>query len=226
MKLSIIIPTLNEEGIIRPSLTALAALRRSGHEVIIADGGSRDNTVRLAQPLADQVITSQAGRATQMNAGARSSRGDVLVFLHADTSLPSNSDDLIINGLKQCGNVWGRFDVRLSGRQALFRIIESMMNWRSRLSAIATGDQCLFIRREIFDAIGGYPEINLMEDIAISRSLKRYGQPFCITQKAITSSRRWEQRGILRTMILMWRLRLGYFFGENPQHLARRYQHP
>ena len=226
MKLSIIIPTLNEEGVIRSSLTALAALRRSGHEVIIVDGGSRDNTVALAQPLADKVITSQAGRATQMNAGTRFSHGDVLVFLHADTRLPPNSDILIINGLKQYAKVWGRFDVHLGGRQPSLRIIETMMNWRSRLSAIATGDQCLFIRREIFTAVGGYPEIKLMEDIAISSLLKRYGRPLCITQKAITSSRRWQQRGILRTILLMWRLRIGYFFGENTQYLAQRYQQP
>lgn len=221
MKLSIIIPTLNEAAIIRGSLMALSKLRAAGHEVIVADGGSQDHTLELAQPLADRIIQCPAGRAGQMNASAKAAHGDVLVFLHADTLLPLNADSLIINGLKQSGNGWGRFDVRLAGRRPMLRIIELMMNWRSRLTSIATGDQCLFIRRALFDTIGGYPDIALMEDIAISKLLKRHGQPLCIRQKVITSSRRWEQRGMLRTILLMWRLRLGYALGVDPQRLAR-----
>ena len=226
MMLSIIIPTLNEEEIIRSSLGALAWLQAKGHEVIVADGGSRDNTVRLSQPLADKVIRSKAGRVIQMNAGARAAHGDVLVFLHADTLLPADADALIGIGLAQSGGKWGRFDVRLAGRHPSLRLIEFMMNQRSRVTGIVTGDHSLFVDRRLFNTIGGFPEIELMEDIAISRILKRHGQPLGIKQAVITSSRRWEQRGILRTILLMWRLQLGYFLGENTRRLARMYQQP
>jgi len=224
MKLSIIIPTLNEGAVIRSALTALACLRSAGHEIIVADGGSNDETVKLAYPLADNVISSETGRARQMNAGAKAAHGDVLVFLHADTLLPLNADSVIINGLIRSGKVWGRFDVRLAGRRSLLRIIEAMMNWRSRLSGIATGDQCLFIRRNVFEDTGGYPEIALMEDIAITGLLKQHGRPLCIKQRVVTSSRRWEQHGILRTILLMWRLRLAYFLGADPKRLAQVYR--
>ena len=224
MKISIIIPVLNEGGIIRDSLTALAPLRSAGHEVIVVDGGSRDNTLELAQPLADQAIQCPPGRAGQMNKGAAVAHGDILVFLHADTRLPSNADTLIIKGLKYAERDWGRFDVRLAGNPPLLRIIELMMNWRSRVTAIATGDQCLFMRRALFDTIGGYPDIALMEDIAISKLLKWHGRPLCIREKVVASSQRWEQQGVLRTILLMWRLRLGYFLGEDPLHLAQLYQ--
>lgn len=223
MKISIIIPTLNEGAIIHGSLTALSKLRSAGHEIIVADGGSSDNTVISAQALADQVITCEPGRARQMNTGAKAAHGDILVFLHADTLLPLNADSLIIEGLKQSGKDWGRFNVRLAGRRPALRIVEALMNWRSRISGIATGDQCLFMRHEIFATIGGYPNIALMEDIAISKLLKQHGRPLCIKQKVLTSSRRWEQQGVLRTILLMWRLRLGYFLGEDPQRLARIY---
>jgi len=224
MKLSIIIPTLNEGAIICASLTALSRLRSAGHEVIVADGGSSDNTVILSQALADKVIASESGRARQMNAGAKAAHGDVLLFLHADSILPPSADVLINTGLKQSGKSWGRFDVRLAGNHMILRVVETLMNWRSRFSGIATGDQCLFIRRELFDAIGGFPDIPLMEDIAVSGVLKRYERPLCIRQTAVTSSRRWEQQGFMRTIFLMWRLRLGYFLGEDPGHLARVYQ--
>ena len=223
MKLSIIIPTLNEATVIGSSLAALTSLRERGHEVIVVDGGSRDDTVQLAQSLAYQIFTANKGRASQMNKGAEIANGDVLVFLHADSLLPPNAESLIIEGLNQRNKTWGRFDVRLAGRQPFLRIIETLMNWRSRISGIATGDQCLFVHRELFDHMGGFPEIALMEDIAISKRLKRYGRPLCIRQRVITSSRRWEQQGTLRTVLLMWRLRLGYFLGESPEHLARRY---
>jgi len=226
MKLSIIIPTLNEEAAIRSALSALAWLQAKGHEVIVVDGGSHDNTVKLAQSLADRVISSATGRAMQMNAAAKVVQGDVLVFLHADTTLPLNADSLIIDGLARSGRRWGRFDVRLAGRHPSLRVIEFMMNRRSRFSGIVTGDHCLFVRRDLFYVIGGYPEIELMEDIAISRLLKHHGRPLCIRQQVITSSRRWEQQGILRTILVMWRLRLGYFLGENTVRLARIYQRP
>jgi len=224
MRLSIIIPTLNEGAIISTLLTAISGLRSAGHEIIVADGGSSDNTVIAAQPLADKVITAETGRARQMNTGARAACGDVLVFLHADSFLPSNANDLIISGIKKSGKSWGKFDVQLSGGYLILRIVEIMMNWRSRLSGIATGDQCLFICRELFDAVGGFPDLALMEDIAISSLLKQREYPLCIREKVITSSRRWERQGFMRTILLMWRLRLGFLLGEDTQRLAQVYQ--
>jgi rSAM/selenodomain-associated transferase 2 len=221
--ISIIIPALNESEGIAACLMPLQPLRAAGHEIIVVDGGSRDETVALAQPLADKVIRAPRGRASQMNAGARIATGKVLLFLHADTRLPAEADRLIVEGMARSGKGWGRFDVRLSGRQSLLRVVERMMNRRSRLTGISTGDQAVFVRREWFDAIGGFPEIPLMEDVELSRRLKRLGSPLCLRPPVITSSRRWEAKGILRTILLMWRLRLGFFFGENTDRLARRY---
>jgi rSAM/selenodomain-associated transferase 2 len=223
-KISIIIPVLNEAHVITQTLSALKPFRMKGHEVIVVDGGSEDTSVTRSRPLADHVVCSPQGRSRQMNAGARIARGEILLFLHADTFLPEGADDFIISGMKEKGKVWGRFDVRLSGRHPMLRLIEYLMNRRSRLSGIATGDQGIFVKRETFKSISGFPEIALMEDIALSRILKRVGSPLCLRQKVVTSSRRWEKNGILRTVLLMWYLRLGYFLGTDPQDLARRYE--
>jgi rSAM/selenodomain-associated transferase 2 len=222
IKLSLIIPTLNEAENIAATLAPLQPLRQQGHELIVSDGGSSDATVALAQPLVDHLINSEPGRALQMNSGAALANGDVLLFLHADTQLPDNAAQLIEHALHK--KTWGRFDVRLSGTQPLLRLIEFMMNWRSRLTGICTGDQALFISHGIFHALGGFPEIPLMEDIAISAALKQQSRPACIATPVITSSRRWEQHGILRTLFLMWRLRLAYFCGADPERLAARYR--
>jgi len=220
-RLAIIIPTLDEAGRIRASLEALAPLRARGHEVIVVDGGSSDATVELARPLADQVLVSAKGRAVQMNAGARAARAEGLVFLHADTRLPALADALIINALKVYA--WGRFDVRIVGRHPLLGLVAGAMNLRSRLTGIATGDQAIFVRRDVFL---GFPEIALMEDIAFSRAMKRVGAPACLRERVSTSGRRWETRGVVRTIFLMWRLRLLYALGVEPQRLARDYADP
>jgi rSAM/selenodomain-associated transferase 2 len=222
-QLSIIVPVLNEAGHIVVALQALAPLRARGAEIVVVDGGSSDETVALAAPLADRVLVSARGRATQMNAGAAIARGDVLLFLHADTRLPAGTDRLILESLAQSQRVWGRFDVTIEGRHPLFPIIAWFMNTRSRLTGIATGDQAMFVKRAAFDAAGGFPEIALMEDIAFARRLKRVSQPLCLRARVTTSGRRWEARGVLRTIFLMWRLRLAYFFGADPHELARRY---
>ena len=223
-RLSIIIPTLNEEEEIGATLAALQPLRARGCEVVVADGGSADDTVSRARPLADMVVVSGPGRARQQNAGAAVARGDVLLFLHADTRVPDDADLLIGDGLRRTGRGWGRFDVRLTGRHPLLRVIERMMNVRSRLSGIATGDQAIFMSRERFRDAGGFPEIPLMEDVAFSKALKRRGPPLCLRETVLTSSRRWEQRGVWRTMVLMWRLRLAYWLGADPEDLADRYR--
>ena len=223
MSLFIIIPCLNEEAIIVRSLERLRPLRRRGVEVIVVDGGSSDATVAAAKPLADQVITARRGRAAQMNAGAAAARGEALLFLHADCRLPPDADRLIINGLAASGRRWGRFDVRISGAHPLLRVIAFMMNWRSRLTGIATGDQGLFVTRELFIAAGAFPPIALMEDVALSRRLKALDAPLCLRAKVTASARRWERHGVVRMMVLMWRLRLAYFFGADPAKLAARY---
>jgi len=223
-RISIILPVLNEAAGMRGCLGAIQNLRHAGHEVIVVDGGSRDETQELAAPLADQVIATRGGRGTQMNQGAAAASCDTLLFLHADTLLPLRADELIRVALSGGQHTWGRFDVRLSGQARMFRVIESLMNRRSRLTGIATGDQAIFIRRSAFAAVGGFPEIPLMEDIAISKRLKQLSRPACIRNRVVTSSRRWEEGGIWRTIIKMWRLRLAYFLGVEPDELARRYR--
>ena len=218
MKLSIVIPALNEALEIQACLQALAPLRGRGHEVIVADGGSDDGTPALARALCDRVIAAPRGRAAQMNAGARQACGDVLLFLHADTRLPQGADELI--GRSSKTHAWGRFDVEINGRHALLKVVACAMNLRSRLTGIATGDQAIFVRR---DAFAGFPEIALMEDIAFSKAMKRRASPACLRARVATSGRRWERRGVLRTIVLMWRLRLAYALGADPHRLARRY---
>ncbi len=223
-RISIVVPALNEAGGIRASLAALQPLRARGHEVIVVDGGSTDGTMELAAPLADRVVAAARGRAVQQNAGAAAASGDILLFLHADTTLPQGADALVLDGLRRSGRGWGRFDVRLSGRHPLLRVVERMIGLRSRLSGIATGDQAIFVRREWFRRAGGFPELPLMEDVAITRALKRLGPPLPLRARVTTSSRRWEERGIVRTILLMWRLRWAYFLGADPADLARRYR--
>ncbi len=218
MRLSIIVPALDEAKGIGATLASLASLRARGHEVIVADGGSADATRDIAAPLADRVIVAPRGRARQMNAGAAAASGEALLFLHADTRLPANADQLILQSLEK--NLWGRFDVAIEGRSTLLPVIAFLMSLRSRLTGIATGDQAIFVRR---DAFPGFAEIALMEDVAFSETMKRRSRPDCLRARVATSGRRWEQQGVLRTMLLMWRLRLAYFLGAAPDDLARRY---
>jgi rSAM/selenodomain-associated transferase 2 len=221
--LSIIIPCLDEAEGIASTLGALAPLRARGAEVIVVDGGSADGTVALARPLADFVITSARGRAAQMNAGAAVARGEVLLFLHADTRLPADADRMVLDGLARSYLAWGRFDVTIDGAHVLLGVIAGAMNLRSRVTGIATGDQAMFVTRAAFEASGRFPEIALMEDITFARHLKRISSPLCLRARVTTSGRRWERRGVWRTMFMMWRLRLAYFLGADPRDLAKRY---
>jgi rSAM/selenodomain-associated transferase 2 len=222
MKLSIIMPVLDEAAGIETALAALAPYRQRGVEVIVVDGGSRDGTAALARPFADQVFSAPRGRALQMNAGTVAASADILLFLHADTRLPDGADRLVLDGLARSGRVWGRFDVRIDGG-GLFRLISFTMNWRSRLTGIATGDQAIFVARAAFEAVGGFPAIALMEDVALSAKLKRTSKPLCLRVRVTTSPRRWRKHGMLRTMLLMWRLRLEFFLGADPAKLAQAY---
>lgn len=221
--LSIIVPTLNEASEIKNALAALQELRRSGTEIVVADGGSDDGTPALARELADRVVASPRGRAAQMNAGAAAARGDIFLFLHADTRLPDRADRLVTEALRGATSCWGRFDVTLIGRSRLLPLVAAMMNWRSRLTGICTGDQSLFVTRQAFEAVGGFPELPLMEDIAMSKRLKRLSRPIPLRARVRTSGRRWDRDGPFRTALLMWGLRLAYFFGADPALLARLY---
>jgi rSAM/selenodomain-associated transferase 2 len=220
--LSIIVPVLDEAAGIEAALTALAPCRERGAEVIVVDGGSHDDTRGRARPFADCVLVAGRGRAAQMNAGRAFARGNVLLFLHADTRLPDNADTFIFKGLADSRRAWGRFDVRFD-RRGLPSLIAFMMNVRSRVTGIATGDQALFVTRAAFDSVGGFPSIALMEDVALSARLKRISRPLCIRARVTTSARRWREHGMFRTIFLMWGLRLAYFFGADPAQLARRY---
>ena len=221
--LSIIVPVLDEEARIGAALSALAPCRGRGAEVIVADGGSRDRTVEIARPLADRVIAAPRGRGAQMNEGAAAAMGDVLLFLHADTVLPPEADVLVLEGLRDTARQWGRFDVRIEGRSPLLAVISGFMNWRSRVTGIATGDQAMFITRAAFTAAGRFPDIPLMEDVALSKRLKRVSRPLCLTARVIVSGRRFDERGAARMILLMWGLRLEYWLGVPPAALARRY---
>jgi rSAM/selenodomain-associated transferase 2 len=215
-------PALNEAAQIEAALAALQLYRARGVEVIVADGGSQDGTPMLARTLADRVVKAPRGRALQMNAGAAVATGDALLFLHADTQLPDNADRLVLDGLAQSRRIWGRFDVRIDG-SGLLPLIAVMMNARSRLTSICTGDQAMFVTRALFDQANGFPDIALMEDVQLSATLKRIGKPLCLNARVTTSPRRWQKHGVWRTMLLMWRLRLAFYFGADPAKLARAY---
>ena len=221
--ISIIIPVLNEGGGIENFLSALQPMRGRGHEIIAVDGFSEDDTAEKAKTLSDAVISEARGRARQMNRGAQMASGGIFWFLHADGIPPENADEMILNAIDR-GRIWGRFDIKLTGSNFIFRIIETLMNLRSRITGIATGDQGIFVRSDIFKKIGGFQEIPIMEDIALSKMLKKLGRPSCLKNHITSSSRRWKNYGIIRTVLTMWYLRLLYALGVNPQKLKGHYR--
>jgi|TARA_B100000809_G_scaffold43740_1_gene38052 rSAM/selenodomain-associated transferase 2 len=225
LKISFILPVLNEAALIRAQLRGLQSYRVEGHEIVLVDGGSSDDTVENAAGLADQIEISAPGRSAQMNRGAELARGDLLLFLHIDTSLPEQADQLI-SAEMNAGNQrrqWGWFDIRLSNPGLAYRIIAAAMNLRARWSAVCTGDQALFVEVELFHLLGGFPAIPLMEDVAMSKLLRRAARPAPIKTAALASSRRWQQHGLVKTVLLMWWLRLQYFLGVSPRVLVKQY---
>ncbi len=223
MQFSVIVPVLNEAHHLPRLFKHLKLQNTLAYELIVVDGGSHDESVALSTYFADHVQPAPRGRASQMNTGAELAKGDTLVFLHADTLLPPMALLAIEQNLAKRKYQWGGFDVRLSGKHLLYRIIERMMNLRSRISGIITGDQVMFVRRATFQAVGRFPNIPLMEDIAMSKRLKRQSPPAHIPLRVLTSSRMWEDNGILRTITKMWALRLAFFLGLNPHTLVKYY---
>ncbi|WP_255837851.1 TIGR04283 family arsenosugar biosynthesis glycosyltransferase [Pseudomonas benzenivorans] len=220
--LSVIVPARDEALALPQLLADLAPLRTAGAELILVDGGSQDATCDLARERVDRLLRSAPGRALQMNAGAAVARGDYLWFVHADTRIDTAAIRDLLDVLSQ-RPLWGRFDVRLSGDGLALRLIGTMISLRSRLTGVASGDQGIFVAREAFERLGGYADIPLMEDLDLSRRLKRLARPRCLHTALLTSSRRWERHGIWRTVLLMWRLRLAYYCGVSPHQLARAY---
>lgn len=221
---SIVVPMLDEAERLPQLLAELLPLTRQGVQVILADGGSRDCSAAIGRAAGFEVLDAPRGRARQMNAGAGASTGDVLLFLHADTRLPTNAIERIRQVLASPDTHWGRFDVRLDSNSWVLCMVSFLINRRSRMTGIATGDQAMFVRREVFESIGRFPEQPLMEDIELSRRLKTLSPPVCLRERAVTSARRWEQRGPWRTMLLMWRLRWAYWRGTSPETLAEAYR--
>lgn len=227
-KLAIIIPVLNEEREVAACIRHLHALihsRDDSVEVLFVDGGSGDNTCKIINQSPFKLVNSEPGRAVQMNVAAAQLDAPLLLFLHVDSCLPSNALERLQCDWVQGNRVWGRFDVAIASDSILLRCVSTMMNIRSRLSGIATGDQGIFVTRPAFSNVGGYPEQALMEDIALTAALKKLTRPFCVRDKMSTSARRWQERGAVTTILLMWRLRLAYFFGASPENLARKYRH-
>ncbi|MGE0673191.1 MAG: TIGR04283 family arsenosugar biosynthesis glycosyltransferase [Methylibium sp.] len=216
------LPVLDEGATLAVRLQALEGLRRQGARIVVVDGGSQDDTLAVARERADLALLAPRGRASQMNAGAAACPADVLLFLHADTVLPDNAD-VLVRRATLGPFAWGRFDVRIDSPRALLRVVGALMNLRSRWTGIATGDQAIFVRHDLFQRVGGFPDLPLMEDIAICRLLKQQGPPACLRERVTTSARRWERNGTWRTIFLMWRLRAAYFFGADPRELAVQY---
>lgn len=223
-ELSIIVPMRNEASRLPVLLEQLSALQKDPDvEVLLVDGGSTDASVQLAQTAGLEVLPSDPSRARQMNAGAAYSQGELLLFLHADSHLPNDLPELLLAPMARSKRCWGRFDVTIVGRSKLLPVIALFMNWRSRLTGIATGDQGIFIRRPVFERLGGFPEQPLMEDIEISRRLLKHSRPLCLGARLTTSGQRWDERGALRTIWLMWQLRWAYWRGASPTQLSERY---
>ena len=226
MQISIVVPVFNESATLPSLMQALQSWQSASHsnfEILFVDGGSTDNTVAMLQKEGYRVISSSKGRAWQMNTGAAQTQHNVLLFLHADTQLPKQALELIDHALNE-QHCWGRFDVRILGKPWMLKVVARMMNWRSRITGIATGDQAMFMTRDAFNQVGGFPGQALMEDIEISKRLCKLSPPACISVPVLTSGRRWEERGVWRTIVLMWRLRLAYWLGQKPDVLAKQYR--
>lgn len=219
---SIVIPVLNEAQLVQSQLSRLQALRRQGHEVILVDGASADQTVALAQPLVDRVVSSKCGRSAQMNAGAAVARHSLLVFLHLDTQLPTQFEAQL-HAFRDSDCIWGFSPVRLDANGLDFKLIGWFMNQRSRITHVCTGDQVLCVKQAPFERTGGFAPIALMEDVELCKRLRKLSGPHIFSEPALVSSRKWQKEGVWRTVMLMWRLRLAYFLGADPQRLSEQY---
>lgn len=224
ISLSIIVPVLNEARQLPSFLQHLMLWKSKGCEVLLVDGGSTDDTVSMVREMGLSIMAAKCGRANQMNAGAATTKGQMLLFLHADTYLPDKANQIIHHALTNKRHAWGRFNVCITGASQVLPIIATLMNIRSSITGIATGDQAMFMTRTAFDEVKGFPVLPLMEDIALSVELKKISAPICLKCKVTTSGRRWEKKGVLRTVLLMWRLRFAYWRGVPAYRLAEMYR--
>ncbi|WP_269764225.1 TIGR04283 family arsenosugar biosynthesis glycosyltransferase [Ghiorsea bivora] len=219
------IPVYNEEETLPHALREIQKLNlEATDQLIFIDGGSNDHTKQLIQDAGFHCLVSQAGRAKQMNMGAQNTKSDIILFLHIDTSISSSNISNIKKTYNQ-GYLSGRFNIRLSSSGLSYQIISFFMNARSCLSKISTGDQAMFVRRDVFETVGGFPDLPLMEDIALSKKLRPLGHIACLKDTLVTSSRRWEKYGVINTVLLMWKLRFLYWIGISPEKLAKMYRH-
>jgi rSAM/selenodomain-associated transferase 2 len=221
-KISIIIPAINEAGNIKEAIATIELSKNI--EVIVVDGGSQDDTVAIAQSLGVKVISSSAGRAAQMNAGAMAASGEILLFLHADTRLPTGFDAMIPIVLQQTGTVAGAFNLRIDASLLSLRWVEWGVNLRSRFCQMPYGDQAIFVTKQIFQEIGCFPELPIMEDFELIRRLKRTGRILIISVPVVTSARRWLQKGVLKTTLLNQIVIIAYLLGVSPKRIHSWYR--
>lgn len=220
---SIIIPTLNECSFFTKQQRVLTTLLKEGHEIIVVDGGSDDGTLGLAEKIGCKCISTKASRGHQQHVGANTSSHHTLIFLHADTQLPSNAINDIRTSLDSSNSNWGRFNVEFTSNRCIFKVIAWFMNKRSCITGIVTGDHTLFVNRQLYFKCGGFSDTGIMEDIDLSKRLKKYSRPICINNNVITSSRKWEHQGVIKTILIMWSLRLQYYFGASEESLIKQY---
>jgi rSAM/selenodomain-associated transferase 2 len=221
--LSIIIPVFNEATTIVQTLGRLKD--DVGVELIVVDGGSQDNTVELAKQMGVKVISSPiSGRAQQMNIGAVAARGDILLFLHADTQLPQNYQKIVQLTLAKEKVIAGAFELAIDGQQWSLRLVEKMVNWRSHFLSLPYGDQAIFLDKKVFQDLGGFANLPIMEDFEFVQRLKRRGKIAIVPVAVLTSGRRWQKLGVFKTTLINQLIIVGYYLGISPARLRHFYQ--
>ncbi|MEM9093213.1 MAG: TIGR04283 family arsenosugar biosynthesis glycosyltransferase [Cyanobacteria bacterium P01_F01_bin.53] len=235
--LSVILPVWQEADRIKDALDSLyCATEKFPYEIIVVDGDNQGSTLRAIKPFTNSTsshfsmpihcVISDKGRGNQMNHGAKKAIAPILLFLHVDTRLPPQALEKILFELDQSNEIAaGAFDLAIESPQWVFKVISKVSSWRSRITRIPYGDQGIFIRREVFEAVGGFEEVPLMEDVILMRSLKKRNMKICfLSDPVLTSARRWEREGIVRCTLRNWCLITLYFLGVKPKVLSQFYK--